>query len=166
MQLPSLAKGLIALVATSILWGSSFPAIRVVVSEIGDVRYVWIRGIMAVLFLIPYMLHVTLRRRLDFRDIRGGLLAGIAYTLGLWLQGWGMRYTTASNAAFITGFNVVFVHLHAALLRRRYNCKLALSLALSLSGLYLLAIPQGMLNIGDALVLVGAVLQVRLERSG
>ena len=93
-------------------------------------------------------------------------MAGIAYTLGLWLQGWEMRFTTASNAAFIMGFNVVFVHLYTALLRRRYDCKLTLSLALSLSRLYLLAIPQGMLNIGDALVLVGAVLQVRLERSG
>lgn len=63
------------------------------------------------LILILYMLHVMLRRRLDFRDIRGGLLAGIAYTLGLWLQGWGMRYTTASNAAFITRFNVVFLSI-------------------------------------------------------
>lgn len=89
---------------------------------------------------------------------KGGLLTGMAYSLGLWLQGWGTRYTTASNSAFITGLNVIFVHLYTSISRRQYSFRLGLALFLSIIGLYSLTTPGHGLNIGDFLVLIGSVM--------
>lgn len=150
-------RGLLALVATSILWGSSFPAIKVVVSSTSEYTYTWLRSIFALVGLMPYMLYALfISRSINAYDVKGGLFAGTAYALGLWLQGWGTRYTTAGNSAFITGLNVVFVHVYTGVLLRKYHVRQAASLMLAVIGLYLLTKPSSGLNTGDFLVLLGA----------
>lgn len=150
-------KGLIALLGTTILWGSSFPAIKMVMDLVDEYTYTWLRGLIALLGLTPYVLYKYLSsKRIGMRVIKGGLLAGIAYSLGIWLQGWGTKYTTATNSAFITGLNVVFVHVYVALRQREYNWRLLLSLILALTGLYFLTNPATSFNVGDLLVLLGA----------
>ena len=150
-------KGLPALLATAVLWGSSFPAIKLAVSRVGGITYTWLRGLLSVLSLVPYVAYAAKRGRVDRRLALGGLATGTAYAIALWLQGWGMEYTTASNAAFITGLNVMFVHAYTAIVARSYGPRLAASLALSITGLYVLTAPSGGLNVGDLLVLLSAV---------
>jgi len=150
--------GVSALLLTTLLWGSSFPVIKLVMSEISGYTYTWIRSSLALLILLPYVLHIRSIGRLNRKTVEGGLIAGIAYALGLWLQGWGTSYTTASNSAFITGLNVVFVHTYVAFILRDYSWKLALSLTLSIVGLYMLTVPSTGFNIGDFLVLLGAIM--------
>ncbi|WP_052287721.1 DMT family transporter [Hyperthermus butylicus] len=70
--------------------------------------------------------------------------------------GWGTAYTTASNSAFITGLNVVFVHLFQALVMRLYSVELAFSLVLAVGGLYMLTGPTGGFSFGEFLVLLSA----------
>jgi len=154
----SVRKGLPALLATAMLWGSSFPAIKVVVGQVGGLTYVWLRGLLALLSLSPYVAVVIKRGKISRSLALGGLLTGLTYAVALWLQGWGMEYTTASNAAFITGLNVVFVHVYTALVRRAYGLHLASSLILSVLGLYALTAPGGGLGVGEVLVLLSAVL--------
>ena len=149
--------GVTSLVIATVLWGSSFPVIKMTVENIGALTYTWARSLIALLLLTPYVIHSYLRGRVNVEVVKSGLLTGIAYTLGLWLQGWGTMYTTASNAAFITGLHVVFVHIYAALFERRYNILLLVELILALAGLYLLTMPRGGVNIGDMLVLLSAV---------
>ncbi len=155
MRRERLIKGVLPLLGTSLFWGSSFPAIKIVVEEIGGELYTGLRSLLTILLLLPYVIYR--RNSLDWNVVKGGLLVGVAYSLGLWLQGWGTGLTTASKSAFITGMNVPFVHVYAALVLRRYDKYLALSLLLSLFGLYLLTRPDVALNIGDFLVLLGAV---------
>ena len=154
----SRSKGLIALLLTAALWGSSFPAIKLAVSSVSALTYTWARGAIALLGLAPYLLLAARRGRVNRAVVRGGLITGSVYALALWLQGWGTAYTTASNSAFITGLNVVFVHAYTALRARRYGKELAISLLLALAGLYLLTAPAGGLNIGDVLVLASSFL--------
>ncbi|MCE4604750.1 MAG: DMT family transporter [Aeropyrum sp.] len=150
------ALGAAALVATSLLWGSSFPAIKVVVESIGGSNYVWMRAAIALAVLAPIVVLDAARGRLIRASIVGGLAAGIAYTLGLWFQGVGTGLTTASNSAFITGLNVVIVHFYSATVLRSYTGSLLASLLLSLAGLWLLTRPAGGPNVGDILVLIGS----------
>ncbi|MHA1595893.1 MAG: DMT family transporter [Candidatus Baldrarchaeia archaeon] len=153
----SKTKGVAALIATTVLWGTSFPAIKVVVSSISEYTYVWTRSLIALILLLPYVIYTRKNQGISRQSIRGGLLAGIAYAIGLWLQGWGTRYTTASNSAFITGLNAVFVHIYTAVVLRKYSIELSVSLLLAITGLYLLTAPAGGFGIGDALVLLGAI---------
>jgi len=149
-------KGLVALILTSVLWGTSFPVIKTVMYYVNEYTYTWVRSLIAILGLTPYLLYTYYRGRFSVSTARGGLLAGIAYALGLWLQGWGTKYTTASNSAFITGLNIIYVHIYSATVMRRYSIKLFLALILSISGLYLLTTPTTGFNLGDLLVLAGS----------
>ncbi len=149
--------GILALLGTVILWGSSFTAIKVTVSVVSPVTYVWLRAFVAFLGLTPYVLYVSMHS--DIRGwVKGGLVTGVVFALGLLFQGWGTKYTTASNSAFITGLNVVFVHLYVGVVRREYSLGHGLGLLLSVAGLYLLTSPEGGLGVGDLLVLVSAVM--------
>jgi len=152
-------KGVAALVMTSLLWGSSFPVIKVVIAEMSEYTYTWLRSFIAVAGLTPYLIYYLRKHgSLSKEAVKGGLLAGITYAIGLWLQGWGTRYTTASNSAFITGLSVVFVHLYVGLIKRSYSPYLGLSLALSVAGLYMITAPSTGFNIGDLLVLLGSIM--------
>ncbi len=149
-------KYFIALFGTVILWGSSFPAIKFLMYSISGYRYTWIRGLLSLIFLTPYLIHYVKNNGLSGDCVRGGLYAGLFYSLGLWLQAFGTKYTTASNSAFITGLNVLFVHLFVALIYRRYSRYLMISLLLGLSGLYFISNPASPQGFGDLLVLLGA----------
>ncbi len=147
------------LILTSFLWGSSFPVIKIIVTHVSEYFYVGFRSLLAIIGLSPYVIYCmyTYRGRLS-ESVRGGLLTGIVYTLGLWLQGWGTRYTSASNSAFITGLNVIFVHLYAGIVAKTYSVNLGLALLLSIAGLYMITIPSTGFNIGDFLVLLGSLM--------
>ena len=149
-------KYYLALFGTVILWGSSFPAIKFLMYNIGEYTYTWTRGLLSLIFMSPYIAWYTYKNRLPKSCIRGGLYVGIFYTIGLWLQAWGTKYTTASNSAFITGLNVLFVHLFVALYYKKYNKYLLLGLVTGLSGLYLISNPGSPTGFGDFLVLLGA----------
>ena len=150
-------RGTAMLLVTAILWGSSFPAIKVTVSMVDEMTYTWIRGAIALLALAPLVSYYHVKNRVRGFEIIGGLITGVVYSLGLWLQGWGTRFTTASSSAFITGLNVIFVHIYDAAMGRGYPLSALISLILSISGLYLLTEPKGGIGIGEILVLVSAV---------
>ncbi|MCX8186119.1 MAG: DMT family transporter [Sulfolobales archaeon] len=149
-------KGLTSLLLVSILWGTSFPAIKTVMMSVNEYTYTWVRSLIAITGLTPYLIYVYRNGRLSVQSIKGGTMAGVAYALGLWLQGWGTKYTTASNSAFITGLSVVFVHMYTGVIRGRYSYKMGVTLALSLLGLYMLTTPASGFNVGDLLVLLGS----------
>ena len=156
-------KYLLALIGTVVFWGSSFPAIKYLMNIISEYSYTWVRGFFSIIFLTPYIIWFATRKGFSLRCLKGGLLAGVFYSLGLWLQAWGTRYTTASNSAFITGLNVLFVHVITGILYKRYSKELLLSLLTSILGLYFLTMPTDSLvaiqsRIGDFLVLLGAIM--------
>ncbi|RLF08697.1 MAG: EamA/RhaT family transporter, partial [Thermoprotei archaeon] len=91
-----LVKGYSALIALTLLWGSTFPFIKVVVAALGFAYYVALRHAIAALALAPLL--TTTRRRLK-KCLAPGAVLGLLYFLGITLQGWGMESTTASNAA-------------------------------------------------------------------
>lgn len=149
-------RGLVSLVLTSALWGTSFPVIKILMYSVHEYTYTWLRSLAASLTLLPYVVYTAYRSRVDPCVVKGGFLAGTAYALGLWLQGWGTRYTTASSSAFITGLNVVFVHLYTGVFLGKYSLRLALSLVSAVTGLYLFTKPSTGFNVGDFLVLLSA----------
>ncbi len=160
----SLFRYYIALFGTVLFWGTSFPIIKYLMYFIDPYTYTWVRGLFSIAFLTPYVLYYFYRdssRHDDLVCFRGGLFAGLFYSLGLWLQAWGTGFTTASNSAFITGLNVLFIHLYVGFVYKRYSWRLGFSLFLSIAGLYLLTRDTSSLYIigfGDLLVLLSAIM--------
>ena len=152
----SYVKGYASLLLLTLLWGSTFPFIKIAVVEVGYAHYVALRHVAAALALTPIAVKAWRQLRGTWRP---GAVLGALYFAGITLQGWGMEFTTASNAAFITSLSVVMVYLiEAARGRAVFKLSLASSVVLSVVGVYLLSFSVGRLEprLGDLIVLAGA----------
>lgn len=99
-------------------------------------------------------------RRADRQTIRAGILLGSIWAGGYVAQTLGLRTSTATNVAFITGMYVVFTPLLIGAISRSSPGRIAIAgVTLATIGLVLLAAPAGLtLARGDALAICGAVL--------
>jgi drug/metabolite transporter (DMT)-like permease len=95
---------------------------------------------------------------LRWRTVWAGVQIGLFMLGGYVFQTAGLKFTSPSRAAFITGSSVVLVPLIlAAFGRRRINLWIWTGAAVALVGLYFLTVPPeglGALNRGDPLVFV------------
>ncbi|MCS7113094.1 MAG: DMT family transporter [Nitrososphaerota archaeon] len=150
-------KGRLLLLALTVVWATSFPFTKIAVEAIGYAYYVAFRLVMA---SIPMLLYGVLR--LDFKAIRiclePGITLSILFLLGIALQGLGMSYTSASNAAFITSLNVVFVYLIEIYYgRSSLDSRIISAICLAILGVYLLSSTDTItFNPGDIIVLIAA----------
>ncbi|MHB8079286.1 MAG: DMT family transporter [Candidatus Krumholzibacteriia bacterium] len=158
----------IALLGVSVLWGLSFPAIKMATPYVPSVRFVALRFALATLLLLPLLPliareagaaggaggcfgNAAARRQ----GIRLGLLLAVGYTT----QTIGLHTTSAANSAFITSLSVVLVPPLAALrCGQRPGWAVAVALAPAVAGLAILTRPDlGRLVPGDAWTLGCAV---------
>jgi len=148
------------LLLAAFIWGISFVAQRVAALNMGVYAFTGLRFLLGALVLLPFAWRRSSFSHLRGRDLQGILMAGLLLFGGAALQQSGMRFTTASNAGFITGLYVVFIPLIlviGGLERPRRAVWLAAICAAA--GLFLLSTGgQFRLAPGDALVLVSAVL--------
>lgn len=113
------------------------------------------------------ILYPVFRKHINRKYLKQAVFAGSILFAGAALQQWGVVYTTAGKAGFITGLYIVFVPLLGLFTRHKEGKKLWAGILLSLAGLWFLSFSQGFrsVNPGDVLVLAGAVmwaLHVRL----
>jgi drug/metabolite transporter (DMT)-like permease len=98
-------------------------------------------------------------RNLSAREAWGGGLIGLLLFTAASLQQWGLAYTTAGKAGFVTGLYVILVPLFTALIwRRRPPWSVLVASLIATAGLFLLGEVEGLgLAPGDGMVLAGAV---------
>ena len=154
------------LLLTSLIWGLAFVAQRIGMDYVGPFIFNGIRFALGAMVIIPFI--YLLRKKNDGVNdegpagkkylMRGGILLGLVLFGGATLQQYGMVYTTAGNAGFITGLYVVMVPI-LGLLRRQYpHFSIWLAVILAASGMYLLSVTDGFrIFLGDLLVLLGAI---------
>ncbi len=104
--------------------------------------------------------------RVTAGSLRSGLLVGVFLYVGNELQTVGLKYTTPSKSAFLTGVSVVLVPVLLALFwKRGLNRWTAAGVVLAFVGLYLLTVPASAgaglnlrsMNQGDLLTLGAAL---------
>lgn len=150
------------LLLTAAIWGLAFVAQRAGMNHMGPMVFNTVRFGLGSLILFPIF-----RKHLNRTYIKQAVFAGSILFAGAALQQWGVVYTTASKAGFITGLYIVFVPLLGLLTGHTEGKKLWGGIILALAGLWLLSFSEGFksVNPGDLLVLAGAVmwaLHVRL----
>jgi drug/metabolite transporter (DMT)-like permease len=148
------------LLLAAFIWGISFVAQRVAALNMGVYAFTGLRFLLGAAVLLPFAWRRSSFTRLRSGDIRGIALAGLILFSGAALQQSGMRFTTASNAGFITGLYVVFIPLILVIGGlERPRLVIWLAAACAVAGLFLLS-TGGQLRLasGDLLVLASAVL--------
>jgi drug/metabolite transporter (DMT)-like permease len=96
----------------------------------------------------------------------GGAVVGSTFSIGLFLQLWGLQYTSPSTAAFLTSLVVVFTPIAQAVFQRRSPSRRTwLAVGIALTGIYILTNPAGggfglgeLLNLISALAFTGQIL--------
>ena len=155
-------KAHILLVLITLIWGSNFVVIKNALADISPLFFNAVRMSLAAVALAA-VFHRELGR-FTAASLRSGLLVGIFLFVGNELQTVGLKYTTPSKSAFLTGVSVVLVPVLLALFwKRGLNRWTAAGVVLALAGLYLLTVPASAglnlrsMNQGDLFTLGAAV---------
>lgn len=145
-----------ALVAVTVVWGTTFIVNAEVLGREPPVGYVAARFVFAALVLNA----AALGRRRSPGVWRDGLGMGALLALGMGAQIVGQTETSASKTAFITGLSVVLTPIVAFVRsRRRIGLAVLAGVALATAGFALLSWPTGggAVNRGDLMVLACAI---------
>ncbi|MBD3220941.1 EamA family transporter [bacterium] len=148
------------LLLVAAIWGLAFVAQRQGMDHVGPLTFNAVRFVMGAIALIPV---VRWRSRIVpgaawSVDLRRGVVLGLVLTGGATLQQWGVVYTTAGKAGFITGLYVVLVPFLGLFVGQSTHRRTWIGAVLAVVGLYLLTIhDQLVMGLGDGLVLLGAL---------
>jgi drug/metabolite transporter (DMT)-like permease len=162
MTIHNSSKATAALVLVTAIWGLTFPLVKDAVEHVPPLAFVAARFSLAALFMAPFALlgrGPAGAEALSREELKAGAILGGILFLGYAFQTIGLRFTSASNAGFITGASVVLVPTLVWLLDgTRIRAASGVGVALSFCGLALLTL-QGVVgvNVGDALVLLCAI---------
>ncbi len=151
------SKAEYALLATTLVWGSTFVAMKFGLRDISPVLMTAIRFVVASLFFLAFF------GKKIFPFPKGafakGALLGFFLFIGFIAQNIGLNYTTASKSAFITSLMVVIVPMFQFMVQRRPpTVGNVIGIGIVVGGLWLLTSPSGSeFNLGDSLTLVCAI---------
>jgi drug/metabolite transporter (DMT)-like permease len=144
----------LALVICTMIWGATFVVIKDALADISVIALLAIRfSLAAAIMAIIYWRSV---RALTWPAVWAGAQIGFFMFAGYMFQTGGLRLTTPSKAAFITGMYVVFVPIFLSIFgRRRISPWIWVGVTAAMAGLYFLSVPpEGLarLNRGDPIV--------------
>jgi drug/metabolite transporter (DMT)-like permease len=145
-----------ALFIISIIWGSTFIITKQAVDDVSVFSFLTSRFTIASVLL--WMLSFPRIGRLSKQTVIDGLILGTVLFLTYAFQTVGLRYTSASITAFITGLYVVIVPvLSLLILKKKPGLYLVIGVFLSCAGLCLITINGKIaLSKGEVLVFANA----------
>lgn len=160
------AKSNIALSLAAFFWGTTFIAQSRAMDSLSPMAYGGLRFALGALCLLPLALFRARkliresddRRRLTRMWFLGAGVSGAILFVGISLQQYGLLWTTAGKAGFITSLYVVLVPVFLRFMGYKIVAAEAVGAILALAGLYLLSFTSGLfsLSLGDGLMLIGA----------
>src|SRR5271154_3535431 len=149
----------LALGFTALIWGATFVVVKDALADVSVFMYIAVRFALAAVVMAIFFWRSL--RGLTSASVWAGAQIGLFMFAGYAFQTTGLKFTTPSKAAFITGSSVVIVPLLLALFsKRRVNSWIWAGAFAALAGLYFLTVPPeglGGLNRGDPIVFGCAV---------
>lgn len=145
------------LITVTVIWGGGFVASDMALESLRPFQIMTIRFLLASVLMGAASIREL--KGIDFKEIRAGILMGIALFVGFAFQIVGLQYTTPSKNAFLTALNVVMVPFIAfIILKKKISMKSILGAVMAIVGVGLLSLEKNLsLGIGDGLTLICAV---------
>jgi drug/metabolite transporter (DMT)-like permease len=151
----------LALLVLTLLWGTTFHFVKVVLEVASPGVFLAARfGVAALVLAAAWLAR---RERPGSRFGRDAVLLGLFMLIAFVLQTFGLRHTTPARSGFLTGLSVLVVPFVARfLLGRRVRAASWAGVALAVAGLAVLSRPYGgaiggAVRLGDALTVGCAV---------
>lgn len=143
--------GILALFLVTMVWGTTFPAMKDLTASFTPVWIIFVRFAMAAVLLLPFLWK---GRR---HDMQSGFLLGLLLFFCFVFQVEGLALTSSNRNAFICGLNVLVVPLLGVLGGRLPERRIVLALVLAVAGLTALCWDSGAWGRGDTLALLSAL---------
>jgi len=151
-------KGTLILIFVTLIWGSTFSLTKISLKYLTPFFLLFERFFLGSLFLGIYFIVKGIPLRINW----AGSILGIINFLAIAFQTFGLRSTTATKGAFITGLSVLMVPFFERIfLGRKISIRLWLSVFIGFLGLTMLTVDFtqiGYINWGDFLVFICALL--------
>jgi drug/metabolite transporter (DMT)-like permease len=141
-------KAHLLLVAVTFIWGSTFVLVKAALRDSSPLALNAARMVLAAVLLgIYYRKHLSGMKR---SALLMGSNIGVFLFLGYAFQTTGLKLTTPSKSAFLTGGSTVLVPLVMLVLwRTRIPIWRAVGIALAFAGLFLMTVPAGQQGLAD-----------------
>lgn len=146
--MPRSLKAHLLLVMITLIWGSTFVLIKAALKDSSPLTLNAARmGLAAVLLGVYYRKHITGITR---PALLMGCTVGLFLFLGYAFQTTGLKLTTPSKSAFLTGVSTVLVPLIlVAFWRTKIHVWRLVGICLALTGLFLMTVPAGRQGLAD-----------------
>lgn len=144
-------RGVLALLVVTLVWGTTFPAMKDLTATLSPAWIVFTRFAIAAVLLSPFFVGAARS------DLKSGLMLGLLLFFCYVFQVEGLALTTSNRNAFICGLNVLIVPLLGIMAGRPPERRIAIALVLAVSGLAALCWDGGAWRIGDTLALGAAL---------
>jgi drug/metabolite transporter (DMT)-like permease len=157
-------RAILLTIIAAILWGTSFPAIKIGLRYIDAILFVFIRFLIALIVTLT-ILMLTRKIKFEFKEDKKlivfiGISNGIAYLL----QYIGMNYTSAAKASLFINLTVIWVALLSIkLINERFGKRKAAGVISGILGIFLvitnldLSVISNEQLIGDILVISAGI---------
>ena len=143
-------QGLLALLLVTLVWGTTFPAMKQISSDLGALEIILLRYLISSVVLLPLL------RGLSWSELRWGVGIGSVLFCAFFLQVAGLALTSSNRNAFVTGLNVLIVPMLAYFLGQRMRWPVLLGAVLAVLGLGGMFYEQTPWSTGDTLTLISA----------
>ena len=143
----------LALLLTTVIWGATFPATKAALEQMPPLSFLCLRFFLGTLLVVTWFLFLRYRLRRERDVLYASGIATIFLFFGYVLQTVGLRYTSASNSAFLTALYVIIVPL----LLRRFDRRVIVATIIATLGLWLLVKPDATMNLGDLMTIGCAI---------
>jgi drug/metabolite transporter (DMT)-like permease len=151
------------LLIAAAIWGFGFVAQRLGMNYLEPFAFNSVRFLLGSLSLLPLLWFLSRQKiKLETKPnhslTKGGVICGLVLFVAATLQQYGLFYTTAAKAGFITGLYLILVPIIGILLKHTTGLTTWLGAALAVVGLYLLSVNDNFtMSLGDTLIFIGAL---------
>lgn len=146
-------RNTVLLLITAIIWGTAFVAQSEGGKEVGPFTFNGIRSVIGGIVLLPVIILMdktgrSVKKPVTTEDKKklaaGGILCGVILFLGSSLQQLGLYMgTTAGKAGFLTACYILIVPILGIFLKKKCGINVWCGVVLTLIGLYLLCMTEG-----------------------
>lgn len=147
---------LLLLILGTAFWGISFSVTKMAITGGSSASFLFYRflGATTVLSLV-FSKHL---KQMNWKMIKTGMELAIPLALGIYLQTLGIKYSNASQCAFVAGLTVIIIPLlKIGLYRYLAPIKIWVAATFALIGLFIISIKGDFsVNIGDVYTIAGA----------
>lgn len=146
-------KAILLTILAGILWGTSFPAIKIGLNYIDPINFVFLRFLIASIVMFVAVLAI---KKFEFKMYNKKLLVFLGLTNGVayLLQYIGMNYTSAAKASLFVNLSVIWVALiSTATIGEHFGKNKTLGIISGLIGLFLVTTNLNLETLGEGQIL-------------